>query len=220
MGAQAAEVTSQTSRVGVAALGAATVALSLVVALAGAPLPGDRGVATAIQGWPGFSLTAEAVNTIGDWQWAILGVAFLACLLAPRVRALAGARSTATTALALAAPLLLLDSALKLLIRSPRPGPTDGLRIDSARESYGFPSGHVYGDVVVLGLLFIYCPMVLPRALVMPARVVLVALLVLAGPSRVYVGAHWPSDTIGGYLWGALAFTVVVALTNAYERKR
>jgi membrane-associated phospholipid phosphatase len=39
--------------------------------------------------------------------------------------------------------------------------------------------------------------------LLWPVRAVLVALIVLMGPSRVLEGEHWPSDVLAGLLYGA-----------------
>lgn len=69
----------------------------------------------------------------------------------------------------------------------------------------GFPSGHVFGEVVVYGLIFAYAGRVLRfRPLVLLVRLACIAVLALGGPARMYTGAHWPSDVYGSMLLGGL----------------
>jgi len=37
-------------------------------------------------------------------------------------------------------------------------------------------------------------------------------MIALIGPSRIYLGAHWPSDVMAGYIYGGLWFGGVMAI--------
>jgi undecaprenyl-diphosphatase len=92
---------------------------------------------------------------------------------------------------------------LKLLVQRPRP---EFLVVGPDAGGFSFPSGHalfaaLLGGVLVLLAEDLVRPLWLRRAL--QGVVVLIALAV--GASRVYLGAHWPSDVLGGYLAGVLA---------------
>ncbi len=67
---------------------------------------------------------------------------------------------------------------------------------------YSYPSGHTMMAVLIFGL----GAFLLTRRADVPVRVAALAAAALAtvlvAISRVYLGAHWPSDTVGGVLGG------------------
>ena len=105
----------------------------------------------------------------------------------------------------------LLNSLLKNLIQRPRP--TNSLvTVSTTLGTQSFPSGHVTFYVCFFGFLFFVAFALLPpRTLRRPLALALAALPVfLIGFSRIYLGAHWASDTLGAYLFGGvwLAFSL------------
>jgi len=75
-----------------------------------------------------------------------------------------------------------------------------------------FPSGHSTTAIAVWGMLaFLLALRASPRtrkALSVGAVVLIVAI----GASRIYLGAHWPTDVIGGFALGGAWLTLLVAL--------
>lgn len=86
---------------------------------------------------------------------------------------------------------------LKWAIHLPRP-----IGIYHGASAYGFPSGHTTMSVVLYGFLSILVARRLPGAWRwgLLSSVVLIAFVI--GTSRLYLGAHWLSDVLGGYFFG------------------
>jgi membrane-associated phospholipid phosphatase len=104
--------------------------------------------------------------------------------------------------------------AINLLVKYAvhRPRPSSNL-VEVARKlsGYSFPSGHVMFYTAFFGFLaFLAYTLFRPSWI----RTVLVAffsgLVIFVGPSRVYLGAHWSSDVLGGYLLGSLGLLAII----------
>lgn len=98
-----------------------------------------------------------------------------------------------------------MNTLLKFLIDRPRPT-SELVTVSQSLKTHSFPSGHVTFYVCYFGFLFFIGYALTPRgAFRHRALLILTALpVLLIGVSRIYLGAHWASDTLGAYLFGGL----------------
>jgi undecaprenyl-diphosphatase len=162
----------------------------------------DRAVAHRIQSFstPALDALMSFISYIGygALPYAIAGATFLAFLAARR-------RSEAYALLLSTAGSGILNRTIKMLIARPRPAAPD-VNVFRLHGGQSFPSGHVTFYVCYFGFLFFVAYALLPkRSFARRLALTLTSLMIaLVGLSRVYLGAHWPSDTIGAYFLGGL----------------
>ena len=111
---------------------------------------------------------------------------------------------------------LVLNDGLKLLFQRPRPG----FDWAEAWPETGFPSGHSMSSFVVFLAIALVLWRLGERRAGIVAFVLAIALTVSVGISRIYLGAHWLSDVVGGYLAGALWLLLLVAAWTLVSRLR
>jgi membrane-associated phospholipid phosphatase len=108
---------------------------------------------------------------------------------------------------------LLLNLLLKVQVSRPRPT-ANLVNVIQSAVGYSFPSGHVMAYIAFWGLLFAFGVLLFQgrhwwrTALLITSA----ALVVLIGPSRVYLGDHWASDVIGAYLIGETLLGLAVGV--------
>ena len=84
-------------------------------------------------------------------------------------------------------------------------------------ESFSFPSGHALLSVCLYSLLATLISSRLSGRARWMVRLGTALLILTIGASRVYLGVHYPSDVIGGYLAGAAWISALVAVPGLRE---
>ena len=180
----------------------AVTAAVFVLAWAFPTFPGDRGAMEGLlarqdqqPGW--LDTVALAVTSLGGWIAALVMMAGLILFLVVK-----GRRVDALMVLLSTVPLLA-GLLLKELVGRARP---DLWLTGPEPSGMSFPSGHATFAMVFGGILIVLIGETVSSV---PARraiqLGLVLLILAIGASRVYLGVHWPSDVIGGYLFGGAA---------------
>ncbi|MGW7457563.1 phosphatase PAP2 family protein [Streptomyces sp. NPDC054797] len=154
----------------------------------------------------------HAMRVLTDWvwdPWTMRALAALACVLlwrrGDRERALRVAVATVVAAA--------VQQGLKALVGRERPVWSDP--VDSAHYA-AYPSGHALTATVVCGLLLWLLPRPAPAWAPVAWAVAAVSVLGV-GFTRIYLGVHWLSDVVAGWLLGV---TLVALATSGSVRRR
>lgn len=189
-------------------------ALLILVAVSFSPLISfDRTVAEGLHHWAVREPGLTRVNRVlTDWVWdpwtmrALTAAAVIWLLL--KREWLLGVWVAATSAVG-----SFLQQGLKSAVGRQRPHWLDP--VDSAHYA-AFPSGHAVTATVSCGLLLWLLRRYGAGKWLWRLSVVVAALSVVGvGFTRLYLGVHWPSDVLGGWLIGACWVALSIAL---YER--
>lgn len=154
---------------------------------------------------PLFSLLMNLVSEIGDdFHLALIGGLVIMTLFFYHARRQALLAAGWTTLSAL------VGTGVKYLVHRPRPD-TDLVQIQELVTGKSFPSLHVLVFTVFFGYLFYLAIFSFkkfwPRVVIASVS----AFLILSiGVSRIFLGAHWASDVLGGYLLGALFISYII----------
>lgn len=110
---------------------------------------------------------------------------------------------------------------LKHLFANPRPT-AEVVSVFHQWNNGSFPSGHLVFYICFFGFIFVVARDQMTRgSLLRRAMMFLaVALILLVGVSRVFLGEHWVSDLPGSYLLGALWLALSVKLYRGWKRAR
>jgi len=156
---------------------------------------------------PLLTLLAEKVTWLGT-----LGALALFGVVAIAVLAHAGRRDGAVLLTVIMAGAVVLENGLKFSFQRVRPPPFFG----SEPVTYSFPSGHALFSLCFYGGLAIAAARAVQSGAMKKGIWIATVLLVLAiGGTRIYLGVHYPSDVLGGYL---VAIAWIAIMLSAEQR--
>jgi undecaprenyl-diphosphatase len=157
-------------------------------------------IVARLRQWPGADLVTAAayrLDAIGTGGGRIFIALVIALFLAR-----AGRPRAVMWLLASVAALMAINALVKLVFAAPRPDAIEPLLVVT---SHSFPSGHAVGAMTLFGAIALLWP---SRALI----VLCAAIILATGLSRVWLGVHWPSDIMGGWIAGAAWLLVTAPL--------
>jgi membrane-associated phospholipid phosphatase len=175
--------------------------------------PLDTGILWDIHRWasPLLDRVMLSITSLGDPEFVVVVIVLSAGWLLWRQR------WDEIKILALAClGALILNQGMKMIFTRPRPTLWPSLLHET---SFGFPSGHALGSIVLYGLLAYFYAMHHPNH-VKGIYIWAVILIGSIGCSRLYLGVHYPTDIIAGYITGWLWLMACIRLLKLQNGKK
>ena len=196
-------VTEARRRVALGLGGALVAALAILTASAAvsARFPGDLAASEWVQSWrtPWLDSAMRAVSAAGEELAAALIVAAAAAALLLLRRRIEAGLILVATVVGFGVRIV-----LKAAVARPRPS-ADLVDVIEQGDGYSFPSGHALHYAVLVGFVLLVLPSIMgPGQRRRLSLAVLVVALLVVGASRIYLGVHWLSDVIAGYVFGGV----------------
>ena len=202
--------------IGMGAMGLALLGAFAYAARGADDFPGELSISLWVQSWrtPWLDTLMKAFSAPGFKMLAIplVGLASVVLYVKGRYKG---------CVLVLGAVLVSfgVNYVIREVVARPRP-PSDLVVTFGDLHGSSFPSGHVMHYVVFLGVLVFIATQNLQSG---AARWLVYGSFALAlvavGVSRIYLGAHWFGDVVGGYVFGAVVVAAAIAVWHQWIRK-
>lgn len=109
---------------------------------------------------------------------------------------------------------VILGAALKILFERARP--MTEYAMNMRLKTFSFPSGHSNGSMILFGIFAFMAFSLLPLPWQYVVGVACSAVPIFVGVSRVYLGAHFPSDVIAGWTLGLTSLALVIFVIRPF----
>lgn len=152
----------------------------------------------------------SAVSSFGNWYAIpiiILGIFIILTKSGMLLDAIYLATSSAVG--------VLISSIIKIIVGRPRPALDLVQYVYKDQIDNSFPSGHVTLYTILFGYL-VYLSYTRAKHLPDSFKVIMYLLIISVGVSRIYLGAHWFSDVLGGYLLGGFVLARTIEIRQKH----
>ena len=111
----------------------------------------------------------------------------------------------------------ILNNLLKIIFLRPRPN-VNNLILESG---YSFPSGHSSTSMAFYGYLIYLIYKYVNNKKIKISLIIFLSLVIVAiGLSRIYLGVHYASDVLGGFLLAIVYLIIFITITNKCIEKK
>lgn len=174
----------------------------------------DQSVISIIQGLESKTLTQimKVFTFIGSYKGILVILLMMIFILFFVLKS----RTDALLVAVVIAGTQVINQVLKLYFQRARPNFHRLIEIGG----YSFPSGHAMSALAVYGILtYVFWRHTSDRTGRIMLIIISMIFILMIGISRIYLGVHYPSDIIGGYLASGVLLILAIGIFRRYKSK-